>query len=48
MRGSRVFWIIVAVALVAAVSLAAALKHQQTVRRQRQQQRIIGPVPATR
>ena len=33
MRGSRIFAIILAVAALAAVALAAALKHQQTVRK---------------
>jgi hypothetical protein len=48
MRGSRIFWIIVVVAVAAAIALAAALKHQQTVRLQKQHQRTIGPIPATR
>ena len=33
MRGSRIFAIIALVAAIAAVSLAIALKHQQTVRK---------------
>jgi hypothetical protein len=33
MRGSRIFAIIVVVAMLAAIALAAALKHQQTVRK---------------
>jgi hypothetical protein len=48
MRGSRVFWIIVLVAAIAAVSLALALKHQQDVKRAKQHQKVIGPIPATR
>jgi len=33
MRGSRIFAIIALVAALAAIGLAAALKHQQTVRK---------------
>jgi hypothetical protein len=35
MRGSRIFAIIHVVAAIAAITLAAALKHQQNVRRAR-------------
>ena len=38
MRGSRVFAIIVVVATLAAIALAVALKHQQTVRKARIEQ----------
>ena len=38
MRGSRVFAIIMIVAALAAIGLAAALKHQQLERRARIQQ----------
>jgi len=38
MRGSRVFAIIMIVAALAAIGLAAALKHQQLQRRARIQQ----------
>jgi hypothetical protein len=33
MRGSRIFAIIALVAAIAAITLAVALKHQQTVRK---------------
>jgi len=46
-KGSRVFWIIMAVALVGAIALAAALKHQQTLLREKRQ-RLLAPIPATR
>ena len=48
MRGSKIFWIVVAVAVAAAIGLAAALKHQQTVREEKRHQHMIGPIPATR
>jgi hypothetical protein len=38
MRGSRIFAIIMLVAAIAAITLAAALKHQQTVRKARIEQ----------
>jgi hypothetical protein len=38
MRGSRIFAIILVVAAIAAVTLAAALKHQQNVRKARIEQ----------
>jgi len=38
MRGSRIFAIIALVAALAAIALAAALKHQQTVRNARIEQ----------
>jgi hypothetical protein len=45
MRGARVFWILFAVAALAAILLAAALKHQEVERRERLHR--IGPIPAT-
>lgn len=38
MRGSRIFAIIALVATLAAIALAAALKHQETVRKARIEQ----------
>jgi hypothetical protein len=48
MRGSRVIAIVALVAVVAAITLAIALKRQKDALRARARQHIIGPIPATR